>query len=139
LKGRKTAEEVFRQVAQILSERLHIEAEQLILKFLQREEEGSTVIQPGLAIPHIIVKGENLFDVVLVRAVDGIVFQHADQPVHTVFFLVGSKDERNYHLRALMAIAQTVQEKDFTKNWMQARDGESLRNLILLSKRKRGS
>lgn len=139
LKGKKTAEEVFRQVAEILSKRLEIETEQLVLKFLEREDEGSTVIQPGLAIPHIVVKGEKLFDVVLVRAVDGIVFHHADQPVHIVFFLVGSKDERNYHLRALMAIAQTVQEKEFTKRWMQARDTESLRNLILLSKRKRES
>lgn len=137
LKEQKNAEEVFGEVAEILSARLKLEKAQLVLKFLEREEEGSTVIQPGLAIPHIIVKGQNLFDVVLVRSVKGINFHHADQPVHTVFFLVGSKDERNYHLRTLMAIAQTVQEKEFTKRWMQARDTESLRNLILLSKRKR--
>jgi len=84
-----------------------------------------------------VVKGEKLFDIVLVRALDGIDFHHADRPVQTVFFLVGSKDERNYHLRALMAIAQIVQEKDFTRRWMEARDPESLRNLILLSRRKR--
>lgn len=137
LKGPKAAIDVFRQVAEILSERLQIDADPLVLKFLQREEEGSTVIQPGLAIPHIVVKGENLFDVVLVRATDGILFHHTDQLVHTVFFLTGSKDQRNYHLRALMAIAQIIQEKEFTRRWMEAPDQESLRNLILLSQRKR--
>ncbi len=137
IKGRISAEEIFRRVSEILSKDLLLDTEQLVLKFLEREEEGSTVIQPGLAIPHIVVRGEKLFDIVLVRAVDGIDFHHADRPVRTVFFLVGSKDERNYHLRALMAIAQVVQEKDFTRRWMEARDTESLRNLILLSRRKR--
>jgi hypothetical protein len=36
-----------------------------------------------------------------------------------------------------MAIAQIAQEKDFEKRWFAARDTAALRNLILLSKRKR--
>jgi hypothetical protein len=36
-----------------------------------------------------------------------------------------------------MAIAQIAQEKDFENKWLNARDIEALRNLILLSKRKR--
>lgn len=54
-----------------------------------------------------------------------------------MFVLIGSMDERNYHLRALMAIAQIAQEKDFEKNWMAARNIEELRDVILLSSRKR--
>ena len=54
-----------------------------------------------------------------------------------MFFLAGSQDERNYHLRALMAIAQIAQEKDFENRWLTARDTEAIRNLILLSARKR--
>jgi APA family basic amino acid/polyamine antiporter len=54
-----------------------------------------------------------------------------------MFILAGSGDERNYHLRALMAIARIAQEKDFEKRWLAARDTETIRNLILLSTRKR--
>ena len=54
-----------------------------------------------------------------------------------MFVLAGSKDERNYHLRALMAIAHIAQEKQFEQRWLAARDVEALRNLILLSARKR--
>jgi hypothetical protein len=36
-----------------------------------------------------------------------------------------------------MAIAQIAQEKDFEKRWLTARDTQTMRNLILLSKRKR--
>ena len=103
------------------------------------EAEGGTVIQPGFAIPHIVVEGQKKFDILLVRAIDGIDFPHAPDPVRIMFVLVGSGDERNYHLRALMAIAQIAQEKQFEQRWLTARDIEAIRNLILLSTRERGT
>lgn len=137
IQGRQSAEKVFRQAANILARRLGTDEFVLFEKFLHREAEGSTVIQPGLAIPHIIAEGEKKFEILLVRAVDGIDFPHAPDPVRIMFILSGSKDERNYHLRALMAIAQIAQEKDFEQRWLAARDIETIRNLILLSTRKR--
>ncbi len=135
--GKKSAEKVFRQISQILERRLDINEYVLFEKFLHREAEGGTVVQPGFAIPHIVVEGENKFDILLVRAVDGIKFPHAPDPVRIMFVLAGSKDQRNYHLRALMAIAQIGQEKDFEQRWLAARDTAGIRNLILLSTRKR--
>lgn len=137
IKGRKPADEVFHQIADILAHHLRIDERVLIEKFLRREEESTTVIQPGLAIPHIIIEGEKKFDILIVRALDGIDFPHAPDLVRTMFVLAGSKDERNYHLRALMAIAQITQEKQFNQQWLTARDTGALRNLILLSTRKR--
>ena len=110
---------------------------ELLEKFMQREAEASTVIQPGLAIPHVVVEGQQKFEVLLVRAREGILFPWTDQPVHIMFVLAGSRDERNYHLRALMAIAQIAQQKHFSERWMAARDTEGIRNLILLSARTR--
>ena len=135
--GKRPAEQVFRQISTILEKRLDTSEHVLFEKFLHREAEGGTVVQPGLAIPHIVVEGKNKFDILLVRAVDGIDFPHAPDPVKIMFILAGSKDERNYHLRALMAIAQIAQEKIFEQQWLTARDTEAIRNLILLSTRKR--
>ena len=137
LKGKKTAREVFELAAAEFSGRLDIDKQILVDKLLSREAEGSTVLETGLAIPHVIIEGEKKFEILPVRAADGIDFPHAKEPVKTVFFLAGSRDERNYHLRALMAIAQIVQEKDFYTRWFAARDADALRNLLLLSKRKR--
>jgi len=137
IQGEESAEKIFRQVSAILAERLGTNEFVLFEKFLHREAEGGTVVQPGFAIPHIIVEGENKFDILLVRARDGINFPHAPDPVRIMFVLAGSKDERNYHLRALMAIAQIAQEKNFGQRWLAARDIQGLRNLILLSSRKR--
>ncbi len=137
IQGREKAETIFRQISAILAKRLGTDEYVLFEKFLHREAEGGTVVQPGFAIPHIVVEGENKFDILLVRARDGILFSHASDPVRIMFVLAGSKDERNYHLRALMAIAQIAQEKQFEQRWLAARDTQGLRNLILLSTRKR--
>lgn len=137
IKGRTSAEEVFRRVSKTLEKRLDTCEYVLFEKFMHREAVGGTVVQPGLAIPHIIVEGEKKFDVLLVRAVDGIDFPDAPEPVRMMFVLAGSKDERNYHLRALMAIAQIAQQKQFEQYWLAARDTEAIRNLILLSTRTR--
>ncbi len=137
IQGEEKAEKIFRQVSAILAKKLGTNEYVLFEKFLYREAEGGTVVQPGFAIPHIVVEGKNKFDILLVRAREGIIFPHAPDPVRIMFVLAGSKDERNYHLRALMAIAQIAQEKHFEQRWLAARDTQGLRNLILLSTRKR--
>jgi mannitol/fructose-specific phosphotransferase system IIA component (Ntr-type) len=137
IEGRTSAEKIFRNISTILAERLESDEYVLFEKFLHRETEGGTVVQPGFAIPHVVVGGEKKFDILLVRARAGIEFKGAAEPVRIMFVLLGSKDERNYHLRALMAIAQIAQEKDFERRWLAARDTEAIRNLILLSARQR--
>jgi len=137
IQGKKTAEEIFRQIAAMLQKRLEIDEHVLFERFLNREAEAGTVVQPGFATLQIVVEGKKKFDVLLVRSADGIDFPYAPDPVRVMFVLAGSKDERNYHLRALMAIAQIVQEKRFELRWLAARDAAAMRNLILLSTRKR--
>jgi len=137
LPGPVPVETMFAEAAELLSARLDIPADILLAKLRAREADSSTMIQPGLAIPHIIVEGHKLFDVLLVRAREGIVFDAAQPPVKTAFILIGSADERNYHLRALMTVAQIVQEEGFLDRWLAAPGPEHLRDLILLSRRPR--
>ena len=137
LPGSVTAGEAFAQAAALLAPRLGMQADQLLERFEQREKQSSTVIQPGLAIPHVIIDGQGLFDVLPVRCKGGIVFPGQASPVQTAFILVGSPDERNYHLKALMAVAQIVQEPDFVARWLQAPKTEHLRDILLLSSRTR--
>jgi amino acid transporter/mannitol/fructose-specific phosphotransferase system IIA component (Ntr-type) len=127
----------FKKASGFLSEKFLIEPQALTELFIKREEESHTVIRKGLAIPHIVIEGENKFCILLARAKKGIIFPHTPEPVHTVFMLVGTRDERNFHLRALAAIAQIAQGKDFDKKWLAARNPEELRDIVLLAERKR--
>ncbi len=137
LEGPLSAEQLFRRSAEALAPRLNIDQQKLLDLLTRREGESSTVIQPGLAIPHIIVDGRKLFDILPIRCKEGVTFPGHDQPVQVAFILAGSRDERNYHLRALMAIAHIVQEEQFVERWLNAPEAEHLRDILLLSGRKR--
>lgn len=132
-----TREELFEMVSEQVAQRTGLSPKQLFKAFEAREKESSTVITPSLAIPHIIIQGNNIFDIVLVRCKEGIMFSDSAPKIQAVFFLLGSPDERNFHLRALSAIAQIVQNIKFEKRWMAARTPENLRDLVLLGKRRR--
>lgn len=138
LKEQIDVEDCFKRLSQLLSSRLQVSEETLTELFLAREKESSTVLKPFLAVPHIIVPGEKRFEMALVRARAGIVFRGAKEPVHALFVLAGTRDERNFHLRALAAVAQIVQEPQFEKRWMQARGEQGIRDVVLLGRRQRG-
>lgn len=131
--------ELMERIAEKLAARWAIPKDILINGLKERESQSTTIIRPGLAIPHFIVPGEKCFDILPVRCAEGVHFSSGAEPVHTLFVLIGSLDERSYHLRALMAIANIVQENDFEKRWMSARNEKELRDVILLSNRKRES
>jgi len=131
------AEDLFKEVSILLSGDLKVDPQELVHEFLEREKESSTTLRKGLAIPHIIVEGKNIFKILLVRARTGVIFPN-DELVHIIFILVGSFDERNLHLRALAAIAQITQDPEFDKKWLTASGKEDLRNIILLAERRRG-
>lgn len=131
------AEEFFRLAAEAMSKKIKVSAEVILRKLIEREKESSTVISPNLAIPHIIIEGKGTFDILLARCQKGILFSKEVPEVHTVFVLIGSRDERNFHLRALSAIAQIVQDPHFEKKWLAAKSKEGLRDIVLLGKRRR--
>jgi len=127
----------FELVSNAMSDSLNISAQVLNDMLIKREEEVTTVLAPGLAIPHIIIDGEKKFSILLARCRKGIDFSKSKPPVYAAFVLVGSKDERKFHLRALSAIAQIVLDPRFEKKWMRARSETALRNVIVNADRKR--
>ena len=131
------AKDLFRRVSEILASRLPLKKDQLFDLFLEREAESSTVVETGLAIPHVVVPGNHIFDMVMVRCKQGVVFSELNQPVHTLFVLIGSVDERNFHLKALMNIARIVQSPDFESRWLGPSDPAHLRDAVMLAERGR--
>ena len=132
-----SAEEFFQLAARELAPRLELKPDLIAEKLIQREQEGSTLLGPTLAVPHIVVPGEGHFEMLMARAKKGIRFSQDAETVEAIFLLVGSRDERNFHLRALAAIAQTVQDEQFQKRWADAPGLQGLRDVVLLSNRGR--
>ena len=130
-------DDVFKMISAAFSKRVGVDEKTLYDLFMDREKLGSTAIAPGLAIPHVISEEVKEFDIILIRSKKGIMFPDTSKPINTLFVLTGPSDERNFYLRALAAIAQIVQDKNFDKNWTKAKNIEELREIILSAERKR--
>jgi len=130
-------EEFFERAADTLSERLHIDRDVLLQRLREREKESSTAITPTLAIPHVIIDGQGAFDVLLARPRQGLTFSETAPNVNAVFVIAGTRDQRNFHLKALAAIAQIVQHPRFDDRWLSAKNIETLRDVVLLGQRPR--
>jgi len=130
-------EEFFALTAAALSEEIGLTSAELMERFMDRETAGSTVIAPGLAIPHVLIESNGHFHLAIARCRNGISFPGQHETVHAVFVLIRSPEERNFHLRALAAIAQVMQDPDFEARWLQAGGPEDLRRLVLQAERRR--
>lgn len=127
----------FELVAGRMAGRLKLHPDELFRLLKEREAESTTVLNPFLAIPHIVIESEGTFDILLARCRSGIDFHESGSNVRAVFVLAGGRDERNFHLRALAAIAQIVQNPHFEKRWLAAKGREELRDIVLLGERRR--
>lgn len=132
-----TMESFFQQVAEIMAPPLGLDSSALFAHIMNREQQSSTVLTPELAIPHILIEGNHPQGILIARSREGIAFNPEANRVHIIFVLIGTPSERNFHLRALSAIAQIVQNQDFVQSWLGASDEKALRKLILNAERRR--
>ena len=128
-----------KQVARVLGPQLGVREERLMERLISRETTSSTVILPGLAIPHVRLSGRGTFALLIARCREGIYFPNHDQPVRAAFVIVAAPDVRTRHLRTLSAIAQVVQGEDFEQRWLDAPDAEALRTLVRRAPRRRAT
>lgn len=130
-------ETFFERAAATLSAKLGLESTVIVDALMDREMTSSTVLAPGLAVPHILIPDVQGFHLLIARCAGGVRFpDHAD-PVQLIFVIVGHHEERNFHLRALSAIAQIVQEEGFEAKWAAATSTEELQRVILHADRRR--
>ena len=137
LPGPTSRDELFRVIADNLALRSTFSPEELCSMLQRREALSSTVVRPGLAIPHIIAEGVDGFQVLLIRSRDGVLFEEGQPPVRAVFALAASHQQRNFYLKALVAIAEVAQNPEFDRRWLRASGAEALREVVLAAERRR--
>jgi Trk K+ transport system NAD-binding subunit/Kef-type K+ transport system membrane component KefB/mannitol/fructose-specific phosphotransferase system IIA component (Ntr-type) len=124
-----TYDHFFRKASQALMPHVDISSDMLFQLLMEREKESSTALRPDLAIPHIIIDGQNAFHILLARCKEGIYFSELAPQVRAVFVLAGTRDQRDFHLYVLSAIAKAVQHTHFLDRWLRVKYPSSLRHL----------
>ncbi|WP_372713227.1 amino acid permease [Ilyobacter sp.] len=137
LEGPVTLDELFVIEAEHLTSVVQKTERELIDLFNDRERESSTAVTDFTAIPHIVVDEQDLFYLMVIRCREGIRFNEKRQSVKAVFLFISSPTLRKTHLRTLASIASLASEDSYEIKWMNAKNENYLRDMILLSKRKR--
>ncbi len=129
--------ELFDSIAEGLGTRLGMDKDTIAGALHERHVRESTMIQPGCAVSDIVLEGNEIFEVVLVRSRQGILLEEGGENVHAFFLLAASRDRRNRYLLTVSSIAQIIQDPGFEKRWLDARSPQQLRDLLVLGGRRR--
>jgi amino acid transporter/mannitol/fructose-specific phosphotransferase system IIA component (Ntr-type) len=131
-------EEFAEKVAEPLAKRLNMSEDELYRRLIKREKSSNIIVRPGFAVISFHIKGRNKFEIELIRTKRGARFSDEFPPVRAAFIVVSSSDEQNFYLHSLMWMVQIAETVDFEKEWINAKDSNELREIILESWRKRG-
>jgi PTS system nitrogen regulatory IIA component len=112
-----------------LSKRISKDIASAIIK---REDEASTGMGKGVAIPHI--KHKSVKDTVGVVGLSsaGINFFALDKhPVHSVILLISPENDPDKHLQAMESIFRHLQKERFRKFLRQCRESGEVEELLI--------
>jgi len=104
--------------------------QKIIKAVIKRENEASTGMGKGVAVPH--VKYEVVKDVVAVVGLSsGIDFSSLDkQPVFSVILLLSPADNPDKHLQAMETIFKHLQQERFRRFLRQSQTAEQIKDLL---------
>jgi len=106
-------------------------AEELAKAVIKRENEASTGMGKGVAIPHVKHHSVTKIAATIGQSSKGIDFSALDkQPVYSVILLISPADEPDRHLHAMENIFKHLRQKRFRKFLRQSQNKEQIKDLL---------
>ncbi|QEK13017.1 PTS fructose transporter subunit IIA [Crassaminicella thermophila] len=98
---------------------------------LKREEDASTGVGDGIAIPHAKTSAVKIPALAFGYSKMGIEYNSLDgKPVHIFFMIAGSENANNEHLETLSRLSVMLMNEDFRKKITNVKSEEELLNII---------
>jgi mannitol/fructose-specific phosphotransferase system IIA component (Ntr-type) len=103
----------------------------IVKAVIKRENEASTGIGKGVAVPHVKHKSVKKIVAAIGVSATGIDFSSLDkQPVYAIILLI-SPQEGDQHLQAMEAIFEHLQNDNFRKFLRQSTTAEQVKELLV--------
>jgi two-component system sensor histidine kinase KdpD len=98
-----------------------LSADRVLAKLAERENQGSTFLNEGVALPH--ARMEELSEPVVALGLThaGVLDAEADKAIEAVFLLLSPADGANVHLQLLSKVGRALQNRDLRRALQQAR------------------
>lgn len=127
-----TKKEAFKEIIEVLAKENIITSKDIFLKtILAREEEGSTGLGRGIAIPH--GKSEVVNDLTLAfgRAKDGIEYNSLDQkPVNLIFMVADYEGYSPDYLKIVSKLVSKMRIEKYRKALLEAENKAEILEVI---------
>lgn len=108
------------------------DAHKILDALAEREQEGSTGVGLGVAVPHARLNGLERMHAVFMRLDAPIDFESVDdQPVDLVFALFAPVDATSEHLRALARVSRLLRRADVREQLRQAHSADAIYALLV--------
>ncbi len=105
--------------------------EDIIKAVIKRENEASTGMGKGIALPHVKHSGVKEVVAAIGKSSVGIDFSALDkQPVYSVIFLISPVGDPDKHLQAMESIFRLLQQEKFRKFLRQSHTAEDIEDLL---------
>lgn len=137
LNGVESVDQLFSGISQHISLKWNIDASVAADQLSLREQRGSTILVDGVAISDIPHPDPEECAMLAVRLSPGVKLQPNQEPVIAFFVILTGSARQNDYLHALAALVQVTHHLAFTADWRSARDGDRLRDVLLLGPRRR--
>jgi mannitol/fructose-specific phosphotransferase system IIA component (Ntr-type) len=105
--------------------------EEIIKAVIKRENEASTGMGKGIAVPH--VKHQAVKDVIATigQSSAGIDFSSLDkQPVYSVILIISPVNNPDKHLQVMESVFKHLQEEKFRKFLRQSKEAKEIKELL---------
>ena len=108
------------------------DAEKITRAIIRRENEASTGLGKGVAVPHIKLADVSAPVAAVGLSSEGIDFKSLDeQPVYSIILLLSPDDNTDNHLKAMECIFGHLQKDRFRSFLRQADTNEYIKDLLL--------
>ena len=118
-------------LAEIASRSLGRPEAEILDALLEREQQGSTGVGQGVAVPHARLEGLDRMAGVFVKLETPVPFDAVDdRPVDLLFALFAPKDSGVEHLRALAKVSRLLRQSELREHLRQTRTPDALYALL---------
>ena len=130
--GASTKHQVLSLVAETTARRFGLDAGAVLDALQAREQQGSTGVGYGVAVPHARIAGLTRLRGVFVRLEQPIEFNAVDdRPVDLIFALFAPPDAGAEHLRALARVSRILRQADLREQLRHAHGADAIHALLV--------
>ena len=128
----KSKDDAIRQMAELMAKSGKINDKQAYIDGLfKREEESTTAVGEGIAIPHYKGNAVNKPGLAAMVIPNGVVFDSADgEPVYIIFAIAAPDTKDNVHLDVLSKLSVLMMDEGFIDNLKKAKSIDEFLSII---------